>query len=97
MHANALGTRYSISEAARLLHVHTATVWRWVLHGVRGRKLRSVLIGGRRYVLSQDLEEFLAVGNDPLLGENCMRRRADEAGKVLDVLGVTPKVERRRQ
>jgi len=56
-------SRYSMATAARETGVHVATVWRWYLRGVRGRRLTTVMIGGRRYVLAHDLEEFLAAGN----------------------------------
>ena len=54
--------RYSTTAAARLVGVHVATIWRWILRGVRGRKLDSVMIGGRRYILKCDLESFLTPG-----------------------------------
>ncbi len=54
--------RLSINEAARRLGVHTSSLWRWILTGTRGRKLRTFLVGGRRYVLVADLEAFLASG-----------------------------------
>ncbi len=51
--------RLTLTEVAEQLAVHPKTVQRWTLRGVRGRQLRSSLIGGRRYVLPGDLEEFL--------------------------------------
>jgi Protein of unknown function (DUF1580) len=57
--------RYSLSKVAQAANVHVGTVWRWSLHGVRGRKLPTLLIGGRRYVLAADLEAFLAGGGEP--------------------------------
>jgi len=59
-----LGERYSLIQIANLLHVHPSTVWRWISVGVRGRKLRSFLLGGRRAIYSCDLRQFLA--NDEL-------------------------------
>jgi len=50
----------SLGEAARRLHLHVGTLHRWANVGVRGRRLPSLLIGGRRYVKLCDLEEFLA-------------------------------------
>ncbi len=37
------------------------TLWRWCVRGVRGQKLRSRFIGGRRVVSEDDLDAFLAV------------------------------------
>lgn len=65
--------------------VHLATAWRWVLRGVRGRRLRSVLIGGRRYVLRADLAAFLG---DAVNGQSAAHPAATVAGKVLDSEGV---------
>ena len=56
--------RLSITHAAARLNVHVATVWRWIQHGVRGRRLRSVMVGGRRYIEVHELEAFLASGRD---------------------------------
>lgn len=55
--------RLSMSETARLLKRHSATIWRWVLRGIRGYRLRSIHVGGRRYITRQDLEAFLAAVN----------------------------------
>ena len=51
--------RFTLTEVADQVGVHVKTVQRWTLRGVRGRQLRSSLIGGRRYVLPSDLAEFL--------------------------------------
>jgi hypothetical protein len=55
--------RYSPSALAKMAQVNLATVWRWMLTGVRGRKLRSIHFGGRRYVLRADWDAFLVAGN----------------------------------
>ncbi len=54
--------RLSINEAALRLGVHPSSLWRWILTGTRGRKLPTILVGARRYVLVADLEAFLASG-----------------------------------
>lgn len=51
--------RLTLTEVAEQLAVHPKTVQRWALRGVRGKQLRSSLVGGRRYVLPSDLEKFL--------------------------------------
>ena len=53
--------RFTITEVADKVGVHVKTVQRWVLAGVRGKQLRSSLVGGRRYISPSDLAEFLGV------------------------------------
>ncbi len=77
--------RYSLNAVAKLLSVHIATIWRWILSGVRGTKLKAVKIGGRRFVLQRDLHIFLAALNDgDPIEKSDIVDRADAAGKVLD-------------
>lgn len=51
--------RLTTAEVAEIVGVHVKTVQRWVLSGVRGKILRSTLLGGRRFVFRQDLADFL--------------------------------------
>jgi hypothetical protein len=53
---------FSLAEAASLLpgKLHVSTLHRWRLRGVRGIKLKTVMIGGRRFVAKSALEEFIA-------------------------------------
>lgn len=86
---NTLRDRQSIGRVAEQLGVHVSTVWRWVLRGVRGRKLATVTIGGRRYILAASLEAFLADSGDRNKPSEDARQRADHAGAILDSRGVT--------
>jgi len=81
--------RQSLQQVAHRLDVYVATVWRWTLHGVRGHRLRTFHIGGRRFVREADLDAFLAALNSatPLPSDD-RRRRADVAGTKLDAMGV---------
>lgn len=54
--------KLSISQAARACGVHPLTMGRWTRHGVGGRVLPSIRVGGRRMILESDLEAFLADG-----------------------------------
>jgi len=54
--------RITINQAADRLRLHVSTVWRWCMKGCRGRRLTSVVIGGRRHIFLADLEAFLAAG-----------------------------------
>ncbi len=50
----------SFSAAAKSLpgRPNIATLWRWRTHGVRGVKLETILVGGRRYTSQEALERF---------------------------------------
>jgi len=52
----------SLSEAARSVPTKPslATVWRWVSHGVRGCRLESVRIAGRRRTSVEALDRFIS-------------------------------------
>lgn len=77
--------RYSLGEVASQAGVHLTTVWRWVTNGVRGRKLRSIHIGGQRYILKADLNSFLDPESNATAKSD---RKPSDAGKILDGCGV---------
>ncbi|MCC9608553.1 DUF1580 domain-containing protein [Blastopirellula sp. JC732] len=82
----------SFAEAARRLpgRPNISTLHRWRLHGIRGVKLESALIGGRRYTSVEALERFsmrmtsVAEGKPiPLRSERQRQKAIDRAmGKV---------------
>lgn len=79
--------RITPTEAAQLVAVNVCTIWRWIQRGVRGHRLQTFSYGGRRYILREDLEAFLH--NDKIRRDDSdAHRRAEEAGKLLDGLGV---------
>lgn len=56
----------TLAQAARLIpgrepgrKISIDSIWRWCIRGVRGVRLRSVLIGGRRFTTRQWLLEFI--------------------------------------
>jgi hypothetical protein len=55
-------TILSFAEAARTLPTrpNLSTVWRWVQRGVRGVRLETAMIGGRRITSQEALERFNA-------------------------------------
>jgi len=61
--------RYSPNQLAQELDVHISTIWRWMKKGVgRGATrvvLRAFRIGGRVYILKDDVEQFLRAINEP--------------------------------
>jgi hypothetical protein len=50
----------SMGQASAVLpgHPSLCTLWRWRLKGVRGRKLETVVIGGRPYTSVEALARF---------------------------------------
>jgi hypothetical protein len=40
-----------------------STVWRWALHGRKGHKLETVLVGGQRYTSREAIQRFVAALN----------------------------------
>lgn len=38
---------------------HIATVWRWMQRGVRGVKLETILIGGKRFTSAEAIQRFI--------------------------------------
>lgn len=83
--------RMSVTNLAKSLCVSTATVYRWILRGVRGRKLPSALIGGRRFVSTTDFNKFI----DPTqTSTNTNRKeRSNIAQQELKLLGVQKKAK----
>lgn len=55
------GEDLTLSQAARTLpgQPHLSTLHRWRLRGVRGVKLQTRLVGGRRYTTSVWLQQFI--------------------------------------
>jgi hypothetical protein len=51
-----------LSKAAKVLaHTpHASTLHRWAMHGVKGVRLKTVKIGGRRFTSRVEIERFIA-------------------------------------
>lgn len=88
--------RLSLNEVAQLLDKNLSTVWRWCLTGIKRDgvrvKLPSIVIGGRRYVFRDDLDDFLGALNSddptPTKPSAKAKRRADAAADKLDSIGI---------
>jgi predicted DNA-binding transcriptional regulator AlpA len=82
--------RLTMRQTAQRVGVHVATIWRWHLAGVRGHKLPAIRIGGRRFVLVEDLEYFIQSTSENIsAGKDDLANRATDAGRALDALGVS--------
>jgi hypothetical protein len=62
----------SLTQASRLPEVqcnghgpNVATLWRWTVKGVRGIKLESSLVGGRRVTTPAAVRRFVAALSNP--------------------------------
>jgi hypothetical protein len=93
-----------IGEVPRLIpssrlgkKLNVVTVYRWVLHGSRGRRLDSVLIGGSRYTSREAVARFaqdLSDSDIPTLPAPSVRspaqRQRDQAkaAAILDRAGI---------
>lgn len=67
----------SIGDATKFLpgHPHVSTLWRWRMRGVRGIRLETILIGGRRFTSREAIERFVAaINTDFACGETLPRR-----------------------
>ena len=91
----------SLSEASAELpgRPHVATLHRWRLRGVRGIKLSTILIGGKRFVSREALTRFIEQTNsvrnssDPCdkrtqAGKHSTRQNSRRAADVLDKAGI---------
>lgn len=84
--------RLSVTAAARdIFGVAPETAWRWALRGVRGVKLESYVLGGRRFTTREACERFLAVLNGGAPQQPSALRpnsRAEAAARRLDQAGI---------
>jgi hypothetical protein len=82
-------TRMSLTTLAHREGVSPSTVWRWASRGVRGVRLESALVGGRRMTSAEAFARFAeattatAAGGSPPQRTNREQsaaiRRAEEA------------------
>jgi hypothetical protein len=85
----------SLSAAARLLPrlrnnkpVNPSTVWRWSVHGVKGKRLETVKVGGVTATSVEAVRRFLrAINGQPEL-ERAGGRRQDAVEQELSTRGI---------
>ena len=49
---------------------HISTVWRWINRGIRGHRLETMHVGGRRYTTEQAITRFLEKTQVPKPGSD---------------------------
>ena len=92
-------TTVTLTEAAKKLphRPHASTIWRWYKAGIRGRRLETAVVGGRRVTSLEALARFseaLTAERDglptpPPARTNRQRRAAIAAAeKALDAAGI---------
>ena len=59
-------------------------VWRWVLHGVGGIKLESILMGGRRLTSSEAIQRFADARTSQADGELLQTRTSRQRQTAID-------------
>jgi hypothetical protein len=67
---------------------HISTLHRWRLKGVRGRRLETIVRGGRRFTSIEAINRFMHSEEVPGSPARAPADRANEAGRELDDLGV---------
>lgn len=81
-----------LSRASALVpgRPHASTLIRWALRGIRGRKLETVIVGGRRYTSVEAVRRFVEHGNAPdILAPSAQRQRqVRDAERMLDLHGI---------
>jgi hypothetical protein len=68
-----------------------STIWRWRNRGVRGHRLETILVGGRRYTSREAITRFLAaINGEPIRSETLRQREQaiDRAEKRAEELGI---------
>jgi hypothetical protein len=58
--------RLSLNQLAHQVGVSLPTAWRWTRRGIRGTRLESVAVGGRRYTSTQAFRRFVAATNESI-------------------------------
>lgn len=51
----------SLNDAAKILpnRPHVSTMWRWYKRGVRGIRLETAVLGGKRYTSKEAIQRFV--------------------------------------
>jgi hypothetical protein len=89
----------TLTEASKRLPTrpHAATIWRWYTHGLRGRRLETAIVGGRRVTSVEALERFVAAltterdglpVSPPTATRRQRRAAIDAANRTLDAAGI---------
>ena len=85
----------TLGEACRLIPpsgISPATIARWIQRGVRGARLETILIGGRRLTSREALQRFFASQNAdqaaPSITPSQRQRQSLAARRELEKMGI---------
>ncbi|WP_442485133.1 DUF1580 domain-containing protein [Aeoliella sp. SH292] len=88
-------SRLSLTKLAQQQDVNVSTVWRWAQRGVRGVRLETLCIGGRRFTTNEAWGRFVDLTTRVATGQAaipCVPDQRDreiaEAEAFLDAEGV---------
>lgn len=62
--------RLTMGELARQEELNPCTIWRWTGRGVKGVRLETFSIGGRRFTTQQAFQRFVAATTAAANGES---------------------------
>jgi Protein of unknown function (DUF1580) len=78
-------TRLSFAQLAHKERVAIATVWRWDQSGIRGVRLESLKIGGRKFTTAEAFERFIVATNGGFSNQPTINRTlSDERLKAIE-------------
>lgn len=75
----------SLSAAANTLprRPHVSTLWRWAQRGIRGIRLETILIGGRRYTSDEALDRFFTAATAAASGATPPTRTSRQQARAV--------------
>jgi hypothetical protein len=63
---------------------HVSTLWRWINRGIRGIRLETVMVGGRRFTSREALDRFFASITAATAGEPLPVRTTRQRTRDID-------------
>ena len=76
----------TLTQAANSLpgKPHVSSLWRWCKRGVRGVRLETLVLAGRRYTSPRALEEFASATTAAANGEPCPIRTPRQRERAIE-------------
>jgi hypothetical protein len=77
--------RLSLTQLARQEGVSIPTTWRWAMRGIKGIKLETLQIGGRRYCTQESFARFVEATTRAANGEQPSTKVCTNRGRQADI------------